>query len=76
MEELDFSEEACIERYVTYAYFDEDAEDSLHIEGIGDDAPIISVLYTYGRIAADWDIYESRKPAAAEEALPQLKMAA
>jgi hypothetical protein len=36
MEELDCSEEACIERYVTYAYFDEDAEDSLHIEGIGD----------------------------------------
>ena len=76
MEELDFSEEACIERYVTYAFFDEDATDSLHIEGIGDDDSIISGLYTYCRIAADWDIYETRKPAAAEEALSQLKMAA
>lgn len=76
MEELDFSEEACIERYVTYAYFDEDAEGSLHIEGIGDDDSIIGGLYTYGRIAADWDIYETKQPAAAEEALPQLKMAA
>ena len=76
MEELDFSEEACIERYVTYAYFDEDAEDSLHIEGIGDDDPIFSGLHIYGRIAADWDIYETRKPDAVEGALPQVKMAA
>ena len=76
MEELDFSEEACIERYVSYAYFEEDVEDSLRIEGIGDDDAIISGFYTYGRIAAVRDIYETKKPAAAEETLPQLKMAA
>jgi len=32
MEELDFSEEACIERYVTFAYFEEDTEDYINIE--------------------------------------------
>lgn len=56
MEELDFSEEACIERYVNFAYFDEDAEDYLHIEGIGDDDPIISGLRIYDRIAVQQKI--------------------
>jgi hypothetical protein len=76
MEELDFSEEACIERFVNFTYFEEDTEDALHIDGIRDDDPIINGLHIYGRIAADWDIYESRKPAADEEALSQPKMAA
>lgn len=31
MEELDFSEEACIERYVNFAYFDEDVEECICI---------------------------------------------
>ncbi|MBI5847189.1 MAG: hypothetical protein HZB31_04445 [Nitrospirae bacterium] len=76
MEELDFSEEACIERYVSYAYFNEDVEDHLHIEGIEADDRIISCLQTYGRIAADWVIYGTKKPDDVEEVMPPLKMAA
>jgi hypothetical protein len=32
VEELDFSEKACIKRYVTFAYFDEDTAAYLNIE--------------------------------------------
>lgn len=75
VEELDFSEEACIERYVSYAYFD-DADEHLHIEGIEDDDPVISGLDTYGRITADWDGYEIRKKAEAVGQMDQLRLAA
>ena len=53
MNVLDFSEEACIKRYVTNAYFEEDTEDALHVEGIGDDDQIIKGRHIYGCIAAD-----------------------
>lgn len=59
MDYLDFSEEASLERCVHYAYFDEGAEDYLHIEGIEDSDRIIGGLLTYGHIAVDWGIYET-----------------
>lgn len=76
MEELDFSEEACIERYVTFACFDEDTETMIHIDGLGCDDPLKYALNTYGSINADWTLYETRPLFEAEGIFPGLRMAA
>ena len=76
VDELDFSEEACIQRYVTFAHFDENTEDFLHIEGIEDDEQIISYLQRYGRIAVDWQPYVTRQSAVTEDEAPHFGMAA
>lgn len=76
MDQLNFSEEACIQRYVTFTHFDENGKDYLHIEGIEHDDPIISCLQRYGSIAVDWDTHGTKRSAVAEEALRYFGMAA
>ena len=66
MEELNFSEEASIERYVNFTCGDQSDERNWHIDGIEDDDPIINSLQTYGSIATDWVIYEAGKSAVAK----------
>ena len=61
MEELDFSEEACIKRYVMFPYFDDDCENSVRIEGLSHDDRILYGLRNYGFIEADGEIYETAR---------------
>ncbi len=48
MKELDFSEEACIERLATFSYYDDNAEDLFHIEKIDGGHLIIDRLNKHG----------------------------
>jgi hypothetical protein len=59
IEELDFSEEACIERYVISPNFDEDRKRRIHLDGLPCDDIVVCTLNSYGYINANWDICET-----------------
>ncbi|MFH1704187.1 MAG: hypothetical protein ABIB41_12330 [Nitrospirota bacterium] len=61
MEELDFSEEACIKRYVMFPYFDDDCENSVRIEGLSHDDRLVYSICNFGFIEADMEIYEEAR---------------
>ena len=61
MEQLDFSEGACIKRYVLFPYFDEDHDDKIRIQGLFHDDRIVYGICNYGFIETDMEIYETAR---------------
>ncbi len=55
-DELDFSEEACIERYVEYPYFDDDCDDDNEPQDTHIKEHFLDYIRQHGYIAADLDL--------------------
>ena len=71
--ELDFSEKACIERYVHYPYFDEENEDPYSVSNLYFEDKILNCIRQNGFIAADLDVFETRSVARRTDILISIK---
>jgi len=75
VEQLDFSEEVCMERYCLSSYFNEDDKAAIHIDGVSYDDSLICDLTKYGSLMADGPVCKTWQ-SAAEEPMPLLRAAA
>lgn len=73
MEQLDFSEEVCMERYCLSSFFCDDDSSAISINGISSDDYLVFRLNKHGSIAADWT--ETWQPAT-DESMSRLRPAA
>ena len=62
MNELDFSDEACLERYVEFTNCDEENGELFWMEDLAQDDPVIISLKQYKRVPVDWDLLETTRP--------------